>query len=38
MTEQNENNDKGFTRTLPVRNDPIEVDLEITQNAHVAVK
>ncbi|CCJ78266.1 hypothetical protein VG539_004050 [Cronobacter muytjensii] len=38
MTEQNENNDKGFTRTLTVRNVPLDVDLEITEQAKVAGK
>ena len=33
MTEQNEKTEKGFTRTLTVRNMPIDVDMEITEQA-----
>ena len=38
MTEQNENNEKGFTRTLTVRNVPLDVDIEITEQARAAGK
>lgn len=38
MTEQNENTEKGFTRTLTVRNMPIDVDIEITEQARVTSK
>lgn len=38
MTEQNENTEKGFTRTLTVRNMPLDVDIEITEQARAAGK
>ncbi|MEH8539372.1 hypothetical protein RAG52_27230 [Klebsiella pneumoniae] len=38
MTEQNENTEKGFTRTLTVRNMPLDVDIEITEQAWAAGK
>jgi len=36
MTERNENTKKGFTRTLTVRNVPLDVDIEITEQARAA--
>ncbi|EKY3225785.1 hypothetical protein RBA45_004059 [Cronobacter dublinensis] len=38
MTDQNEDTEKGFTRTLTVRNMPIDVDIEITEQARAAGK
>ena len=38
MTEQNEKTEKGFTRTLTVRNMPIDVDMEITEQARATGK
>jgi len=38
MAEQNENTEKGFTRTLTVRNMPLDVDIEITEQAKAAGK
>ncbi|MBL1657429.1 hypothetical protein ELD45_30385, partial [Klebsiella pneumoniae] len=38
MTEQNENAEKGSTRTLTVRNMPFDVDNEITEQARAAGK
>lgn len=38
MTEKNENKEKGFTRTLTVRNMPLDVDIEITEQARAAGK
>lgn len=38
MTEQNENTEKGSTRTLTVRNMPSDVDTEITEQARAADK
>lgn len=38
MAEQNENTEKGFTRTLTVRNMPLDVDIEITEQARAAGK
>lgn len=38
MTDQNENDEKGFARTLTVRNVPLEVDIEITEQAKAAGK
>ena len=36
MTDRNENEEKGFARTLTVRNVPIEVEIEITEKAKEA--
>lgn len=38
MTEHNENTEKGSTRTLTVRNVPLDVDTEITEQAKAAGK
>ncbi|NYU10433.1 MULTISPECIES: hypothetical protein [Leclercia] len=38
MAEQNESTEKGFTRTLTVRNMPLDVDIEITEQARAAGK
>lgn len=38
MAEQNENTEKGLTRTLTVRNMPLDVDIEITEQAKAAGK
>lgn len=38
VTDQNENEEKGFARTLTVRNVPLEVDIEITEQAKAAGK
>ncbi|EOW2372610.1 hypothetical protein ACNZA9_003529 [Cronobacter sakazakii] len=38
MTEQNENTEKGLTRTLTVRNMPVDVDIEITEQARASGK
>lgn len=38
MTDSNESNEKGFTRTLTVRNMPFDVDMEITEQAKLAGK
>lgn len=38
MTEQNEKTEKGFTRTLTVRNMPLDVDMEITEQARATGK
>jgi hypothetical protein len=38
VTDQNENEEKGFARTLTVRNVPLDVDIEITEQAKAAGK
>jgi hypothetical protein len=38
VTDRNENEEKGFARTLTVRNVPLEVDIEITEQAKAAGK
>ena len=38
MTDYNENEEKGFTRALTVRNVPLDVNIEITEQAKVAGK